>query len=130
MTGTLMTAIDSVAQSVVLRWRTLGHPATVVPWEEVDVGGGHFECGDRAIVEAVVVPSTNVIECVVSESADWSLVLAQVRGVIDLGWTVVVLAPLPEMGAAHEGLRGSSARLQGWWLRTGDDMHFSRMEIA
>ncbi len=123
-----MTAIDSVASSALSRWMTLGHPATVVPWEEVNQSIDHVEC--RAIVEAVVVPSTKVIECVVSESADWELVLTQVRGVIDRGWTVTVLAPLSEMGAAHEGLRGSNARLQGWWLRAGHEMHFSRLEIA
>lgn len=125
-----MTAIDSVASSALSHWMTLGHSATVVPWDEVDGGNGRYECSDKAIVEAVVVPSTKVIECVVSESADWALVLTQVRGVIDLGWSVIVLAPLSEMGAAHEGLRGSSARLQGWWRRAGDDMHFSRIEIA
>lgn len=125
-----MSAINSVASSALSRWMTVGHSATVVSWDEMSESVGPFECGSGAIVEAVVVPSTNVIECVVSEGTDWALVLSQVNEVINLGWTVTVLAPLNEMGAAHEGLRGSSARLQGWWQRAGHEMNFGRMEIA
>jgi hypothetical protein len=71
-----------------------------------------------------------IIECVVSEETDWALVRNEVTNIINLGWMVTVLTPLSEIGAAHEGLRGSSARLQGWWQRAGHDMKFSRMEIA
>ena len=130
MTRTLMSAIDSVANSAVSRWRTVGYSATVLSWNEMSESVGLFRSGSGSIVEAVVVPSTKVIECVVSEETDWALVLSQVTEVINLGWTVTVLAPLNEMGAAHEGLRGSNARLQGWWQRAGHEMNFSRTELA
>jgi hypothetical protein len=130
MTGTLMSAIDSVANSALSRWRTVGHSATVLSWEEMSESVCSLTCVSGAIVEAVVVPSTRVIECVVAEETDWALVRSQVTEVINLGWMVTVLAPLNEMGAAHEGLRGSNARLQGWWQRAGHEMNFSRMELA
>lgn len=125
-----MSAIDSVANSALSRWITVGYSATVVPWEEVGAGAGEFKCGGGAIVEAVVVPSTNVIECIVPEKTDWALVFDQVSVAINVGWTVTVLTPLNEMGAAHEGLRGSHARLQGWWQRAGRETCFGRIEVA
>jgi hypothetical protein len=130
MTGTLMSVTDSVATSALTRWLGVGQSATVVPWDLLTEQVGSFACDCAAITDAIVVPSTRTIECVVNEEADWALVLGQVSGVIELGWTVTVLTPLSEMGAAHEGLRGSRALLQGWWLRTNQEMHFGRTEIA
>lgn len=130
MTITVMTAVDSVANSALARWKSVGHFAAVVPWAEVREKAGIFDCCGEAIVEAVVVPSTKVIECIVQENPDWALVLNQIYEVSNLGWTITVLAPLSEMGAAHEGLRGSGARLQGWWQRAGHEVSFGRMEIA
>ncbi|WP_143757224.1 hypothetical protein [Clavibacter michiganensis] len=120
----------SVAQSALSRWKSVGHSATVMSWGEMSESVGPLACDNGAIIEAVVVPFPKVIEVVIAQEADWGLVLDEVTEVINLGWMVTVLAPLNEMGAAHEGLRGSSARLQGWWLRAGRDMNFGRMEIA
>jgi hypothetical protein len=121
---------DSVAQSALSRWTNVGHSATVVSWGEMSESTGPLVHDSGSIVEAVVVPSSMIIECVVSEETDWALVRNEVTNIINLGWMVTVLTPLSEIGAAHEGLRGSSARLQGWWQRAGHDMKFSRMEIA
>jgi hypothetical protein len=125
-----MPAVDLVADSALVRWLMVGHSATVVSWAQIREEIGDFTCEEGVISEAILIPSNKVIECVVPEEADWGVVLGQVTAVIDLGWRVTVLTPLKEMGAAHQGLRGSTACVQGWWQNEDAEMRFSRTEIA
>lgn len=121
---------EAVAQSALSRWQIVGESASISSWDRIgDAIGSHF-CTGGVISEAVVVSSTNVIECVVSEFPDWELVRHDVMGVIELGWSVTVLIPLGSMGSAHETLRGSAAFLQGWWVRKDNELGFTRQEIA
>lgn len=121
---------EAVAQSALSRWQIVGESASISSWDKIgDAIGSHF-CTGSVIAEAVVVSSTNVIECVVSEFPDWELVRHDVMGVIELGWSVTVLIPLRSLGSAHETLRGSAALLQGWWVRKDNELGFTGQEIA
>jgi hypothetical protein len=82
-----------------------------------------------AVGEAVVLRHAYAVECIVTTAPNWHLLQENVTALIHRGWMVTVVTPLSSMGHAHEELRGTAARIQGWWTRESDYL-FSPQEIA
>ncbi len=63
---------------------------------------------------ALLVADAGIAECVLEDRTDPALMAPGIEALVADGWEVTVLVPAPRMGAAHWGLRGSSAMLQAW----------------
>lgn len=121
--------VSAVGREACKRWRDYGEQVESLSWTSVshDLGLTAFPANE--IREAVVVHRTQTIECVVDASADWRSLQFGIEELTRLGWAVTVLIPLTAMGRAHDGLRGASAHLQGWWIRD-TEMRFSSPETV
>ncbi|WP_345761681.1 hypothetical protein [Diaminobutyricibacter sp. McL0608] len=121
--------VPDVAEEACIRWRAAGEETEVVTWESLVKQFGLADCGASNICEAIIVRRTNSVECIIQDRPDWRGVCVGVNALTDRGWDVTVLAPLAALGTAHEGLRGTAARIQGWWTREAA-MRFSPVEMA
>ncbi|MFF9564359.1 hypothetical protein ACF1AJ_13530 [Leifsonia sp. NPDC014704] len=123
------TQIASVAREACSRWRAVGEETEVIKWADLVGELGLTACGARNIPEAILVRRTNSVECLVEDHADWREVCVGVSALVERGWDVTVLAPIEALGVAHVGLRGTAARIQGWWSRE-KLVRFSPVELA
>lgn len=76
---------------------------------------------------AVLVPDAGVAECVADD--DLTGAARAARLLAAAGWEVRLLVPCAQAGEAHRLLRGTTARLQPWWLGPGDDVCFGAPEV-
>lgn len=82
-------------------------------------------------VEAVtVIPGLRRIECLVDDSVDYESLWKSLRGLTSAEWTACVLTSLPAMATAHEELRGTPVRLQGWWRDEHRAVHFTADQVC
>lgn len=126
---TLTEAASSVALATTARWRELGSDAHVCH-QGVAIGDlGFPQQWPKTAPAAVVVSDANTVECVVDSATDWIGVCTFVSDLQESGWYVTVLTPLAVLGSAHQGLRGTQAKLQGYWTRENEIM-FSPVELA
>lgn len=118
-----------LGRAVWQRWVASGANASLLDWQDVLAGFDLTEC-NSAFCEAVLVRDSLAIDCVLDANPDWASASAAVSLLIEKGWAVTVVAPLPTLGLAHQCLRESSAMLQGWWLRNDSQVSFTSQEVA
>jgi hypothetical protein len=82
--------------------------------------------GDDA--HCVVVADRRRIEVVVEPGCDLGALRGRLEALSRRDWEIVVLVPLTDVGAAHGVLRGTTCRLQPWWL-DGATVQFGASEI-
>jgi len=118
----------SVAKVVCDRWQKVGQSAELLSWVDLRSHLGLESSSTRGIIQTVVVWHLHRIECIVAANPDWQEVQAGVGRLTEVGWRVTILAPLANLGSAHNDLVGSTACVQGWWTRGNNEFHFTREE--
>jgi hypothetical protein len=78
-------------------------------------------------IAGVMVPTLNRIEAVVTDDFKGAIETLRVTMAEAIG-EVWILAPLPNMGAAHAALRGRVDRLVPWWVE-GTTIKFGNPRI-
>lgn len=68
-------------------------------------------------LRAVVGAAERTVEIVLDAEVDAAAAAPAVWSLFAKGFQPIVLISLDRLGEAHEGLRGTPCRLQGWWLR-------------
>jgi hypothetical protein len=70
---------------------------------------------ELGVLRAVVGSNDRTAEIILDAEVDAAAVAPAVWSLSHQGYAPVVLVSLDRLGAAHEGLRGTPCRLQGWW---------------
>ena len=70
---------------------------------------------DLGTVRAVVGGADRTVEIVLDSDVDAGALASAAWALTAKGFSTVVLVSLDRLGEAHEGLRGTPCRLQGWW---------------
>ena len=70
---------------------------------------------DLGTVRAVVGGADRTVEIVLDSDVDAGALASATWALTAKGFSSVVLVSLDRLGEAHEGLRGTPCRLQGWW---------------
>jgi len=78
---------------------------------------------------ALLVADAGIAECVLEDRTDPARLVPGIEALAAEGWEVTVLVPAARMGAAHWGLRGSSANLQAWWSGPADSIQFGAPQV-
>lgn len=78
---------------------------------------------------AVLVAELGLAECVLDDGVDPGDLAPGIDSLASTGWDVTVLVPARRMGAAHWGLRGTSALLQAWWPGPGESIQFGEPQV-
>jgi hypothetical protein len=90
-----------------------------------------YALGHPAGVQAVtVIPELRRIECLVGDSVDYGSLWKSLRSLTSAEWTACVLTSLGRMATAHEELRGTPVRLQGWWRGEDRAVHFTADQVC
>jgi len=82
---------------------------------------------DLGTVRAVVGGADRTVEIVLDSDVDAGALASAAWALTAKGFSTVVLVSLDRLGEAHEGLRGTPCRLQGWWT-TEDAVVFGAFE--
>ena len=75
---------------------------------------------DLGTVRAVVGGADRIVEIVLDSDVDAGALASATWALATKGFSTVVLVSLDRLGQAHEGLRGTPCRLQGWWTFEGE----------
>lgn len=121
-----LTDISEVAEEVRRRWGAVGIEAQVVDWSLV---ADSYPLEAAGVREAVIAAGANAIECILDHYDNWDAIRRSVEWFVEGGWSVTILTPLSKMGCAHDGLRGATAGIQGWWQSDVGTM-FTAIETA
>ena len=70
-------------------------------------------------VRAVVGSADRAVEVVLDSDVDAASIASAAWALNAKGFTTTVLVSLDRLGEAHDGLRGTPCRLQGWWTVEG-----------
>jgi hypothetical protein len=84
---------------------------------------------DLGALRAVVGSAERTVEIVLDADVDAGAVAPATWVLAGKGYAIVVLVGLDRLGEAHEGLRGTPCRLQGWWM-SGDGVAFGSFEMT
>lgn len=74
---------------------------------------------DLGTLRAIVGSNDHTVEIILDAGIDPAAVAPAVWVLSDKGYQPVVLVSLDRLGQAHDGLRGTPCRLQGWWVSNG-----------
>jgi hypothetical protein len=132
---------DRAALDASLRaWRAAGIDAALTTWGDVLPAAGAtvpdpYGLGALAPlptgVEAVtVIPELRRVECLVDSSVDYDALRRSLASLTGAEWTACVLTALGRMARAHEELRGTPVRLQGWWRDEDSAVHFTADQVC
>ena len=70
---------------------------------------------DLGTVRAVVGGGDRTVEIVLDSDVDAGALASATWALTAKGFSTIVLVSIDRIGEAHEGLRGTPCRLQGWW---------------
>ncbi len=113
-------ATGVVAAACLERYRSLGIPAELLPWQRLDL--------DEELETIVsVICTDNRLDWVLGD-ADTAPFIDAFRRLSGQGYANHVLVPMELLGETHQALRGAPVLLQGFW-EDGDGVHFWRPEI-
>ena len=82
---------------------------------------------DLGTVRAVVGSADRTVEIALDSDVDAGALASAAWALTAKGFSTVVLVSIDRIGEAHEGLRGTPCRLQGWWA-TEDAVVFGAFE--
>ncbi|MEN8235235.1 MAG: hypothetical protein ABFR89_09980 [Actinomycetota bacterium] len=82
---------------------------------------------DLGTLRAVVGAADRTVEIVLDADVAAASLAPAAWSLTAKGFQPIVLVSLDRLGEAHEGLRGTPARLQGWWS-SGDSVAFGAFE--
>lgn len=82
---------------------------------------------DLGALRAVVGAADHTVEIVLDADVAAGSLAPAAWSLAAKGFQPIVLVSLERLGEAHEGLRGTPVRLQGWWTN-GDSVAFGAFE--
>ena len=71
---------------------------------------------DLGTLRAIVGSNDHTVEIILDAGIDPSTVAPAVWSLSRKGYQPVILVSLDQLGYAHDGLRGTPCKLQGWWI--------------
>jgi hypothetical protein len=115
---------DEAVATSARAWRAQGQEVDVFTGSEVNRLGLYAD----GIHAALVAANPRLIECFVTDDADYKALYADLARLNEARWNVWVLMPTRCLGVAHQELRGLDIRLQGWWTDGGCRIRFGTDE--